>query len=139
MAKAITDATMDAQVNGNGRVEVDESKVTVMTREITAEDFLQIFAEETIEFPMSNGTHAMLRSLTRPEVIGLMREYKGKEDDLAFGALKKSLASPQLTPEQWAVVENGKAGPIFKMGKVVMQLSGMTDDDKSMGEDGASS
>lgn len=138
MTKAITSAGANV-ANGNGYAEIDASKITVMSREITAEDFLLVFAEETIEYQMSNGTHVMLRSLTRPEVLELIREYKGKEDDVALGALKKSLASPRLTPEQWTVVENGKAGPLFKMGKVVMKLSGMVDDDKALGEDGASS
>lgn len=138
MTKAIASAGANV-ANGNGYAEIDASKISVMSREVTAEDFLLVFAEETIEYQMSNGTYALLRSLTRPEVLTLIKEYKGREDDLAFGALKKSLALPQLTPEQWVVVENGKAGPLFKMGKVVMQLSGMTDDDKSMGEDGASS
>lgn len=107
--------------------------------EITAEDFLLVLAEETKEYPLGNGRHALLRSLSRPEVLQLIKQYKGNEEDMAFGAVRKALVKPQLSDEQWTVAEKGKAGPLFKMGKFVMQLAGMIDDDANLGEDGASS
>lgn len=138
MTKAIADATMDA-VNGNGYVEVDADKVTVVSSEITADDFLLILAEETKEYPLSNDTHALLRSLSRPEVLKLIREYKNNTEDMAFGALRVAMVKPQLSAEQWEIAAVGKAGPLFKMGKFVMQLAGMIDDDNELKNDGASS
>lgn len=138
MAKAISSAEVDAS-NGDGYVEVSADKVEIVSSEITAEDFLLILAEETREYPLGNGTHALLRSLSRPEVLSLLKEYKNNQDDMAFGALKLALTRPKLTPDQWSIAEKGKAGPLFKMGKFTLELAGVLDDDKAMGEDGASS
>lgn len=138
MTKAIVDATIDA-VNGNGYAEVAADKVTIVSSEITAEDFLLILAEETKEYPLGNDAHALLRSLSRPEVLKLIKEYKGNEEDMAFGALRRALVKPQLSNEQWEIAAVGKAGPLFKMGKFVMQLAGMIDDDEALKNDGASS
>lgn len=138
MTKAIVDATMEA-TNGDGYVKVSPDRVEIVSSEITADDFLLILAEETKEYPLGNHTHALLRSLSRPEVLALLKEYKNNQDDLAFGALRKSMVKPQLSQEQWAIAEGGKAGPLFKMGKFVLELAGVIDDDKALGEDGASS
>lgn len=104
-----------------------------------ADDLLSLLVEETEEYPLGNGKAAVLRSLTYPEVQAIAREYKGREEAMALGALRVGLVQPQLTPEQWAVAEKGKAGPLLNMGKRIMVISGMADDDKNLGEDGASS
>lgn len=134
MTKAIVDAT-----NSDEYVEVDADKVTIASSEITADDFLLILAEETKEYPLGNGTHALLRSLSRPEVLKLIREYKNNTEDMAFGALRAAMLKPQLSAEQWEIAAVGKAGPLFKMGKFVMQLAGMIDDDEALKNAGASS
>lgn len=135
MAKAITDAT-----NGeDGRVSVDDSKVSVVSSAITPDEFLGILAEEQMEYPLGNGTHAVLRSLSRPDVLKLLKQYKDNQDDLAYGALRMALLVPELTTAQWAAVENGKAGPLMKMGKAVMELAGMIDSEEDLKNVGTSS
>lgn len=129
MTKAITDASTGAQAQ----------TVEVISSIITPDEFLGILAEEVKEYPLGNGTHAVLRSLSRPDVLKLLREYKDKTDDMPFGAVRMALVSPQLTAEQWAIAEKGKAGPLFRMGKAVMELAGMIDSDEAAGGDGASS
>ena len=104
-----------------------------------ADDLLSLLTEETEAYDLGNGKTALLRSLTYPDVQSIARQNRGNEEAMAMAAVKLGMKEPQLTPEQWAVAEKGKAGPLLGIGKRVMVISGMADDKANQGEDSASS
>jgi hypothetical protein len=138
MTKAITDATAGAH-NGEGVVTVSEDRVSVVSSEVTADEFLDLIVEQTEEYPIAPGKHAVIRSLEYTEVKRIVAENKGNRDELELSALLVGTVFPKLTDEHLERLRRGKAGPLMNMAKRIMEISGMVDSDKALGEDGASS
>ena len=138
MSKAITSAEVDA-ANGNGYVEVAAKQVEIVSSEISADEFVELLATVTEEFPLLPGKHAVIRSLEYQEVKRIIAQNKGNKDELELSALIVGTMYPKLTPEHVAKIRRGNAGPIMLMAKRIMVISGMVDDDKNLGEGGASS
>jgi hypothetical protein len=134
MTKAITSAS-----NGNESIMVSEDKVTVVSSQITAEELLDLIVEETEEYPIAPGKYATIRSLSYAETKRLVAQNKGDRDELELSALLVGTVFPKLTADHLDKLRKGKAGPLMQMAKRIMVISGMIDDDKNMGEDGASS
>lgn len=132
--KAITSA------NGDGAtIHVDESRVEVMSSVITADEFLDLLTTSTEEYPLAPGKHAVIRSLSYAEVKRIMAQNKGNQDELELSALVIGTEFPHITPQMMDALRKSKAGPLMNMAKRIMVISGMMDDDKNLGEDGASS
>lgn len=138
MNKAIVDATLDA-VNGNGYAEVSADKVTVVSSTITAEEFLDLIVQDTEEYPIAPGKHAVIRSLEYAEAKRIFAQNKGDKDEVELSALLVGTVFPKLNASHLAALRAGKPGPLMNMAKRIMEISGMIDSEKAMGEDGASS
>lgn len=138
MNKAIADATIDA-VNGNGYAEVSADKVTVVSSTITAEEFLDLIVQDTEEYPIAPGKHAVIRSLEYAEAKRIFAQNKGDKDEVELSALLVGTVFPKLNASHLEALRAGKPGPLMNMAKRIMEISGMIDSEKAMGEDGASS
>lgn len=138
MTKAIMSATADAS-NGEGVIQVSKDRVSVVSSEVTADEFLDLIAEETEEYPIAPGKHAVIRSIEYTEVKRIVAQNKGDKDEIELSALLVGTVFPKLTEEHLERLRRSKAGPLMNMAKRIMEISGMVDSDKALGEDGASS
>lgn len=130
MTKAITDASTQVIAGNN---------VEVVSSVISADDFFDIVSGYEEEYPIAPGKHALIRSLTYPEVKHLAKTHKGDDSEIELAALITGTVFPQLTEEHKAKLRGSAAGPLMNMAKRIMVISGMVDDEKNLGEGGGSS
>lgn len=93
-----------------------------------AVDFLAAISGETDVFE-TDGVTVELRSLTFAETQRLGIKHKNDNTELAFQALALGLVKPSLTPEQIEQLRQAKPGPLMKIAKRVMEISGMVDEE----------
>lgn len=101
-----------------------------MTKATTnAIDFLAAISggTEFYEVEGVKGVTVELRSLTFEEVQKLSAAHKDDNTEMAFQALALGLINPALTDEQKQQMRGGKPGPLMKIAKRVMEISGMVD------------
>lgn len=120
----------------------EEAPVQPTSRAITGDEFLDLIAEETEQYPLAPGRFAVIRSLDYPTVKRLVKANQGKgKDELELAFLIEGTVDPQFTADQINKLRGGKkkAGPIFKMAKRIMEISDMGDDEQALKNDGSSS
>lgn len=98
--------------------------------EASADDLLAFLAQETFEYPLGNGKHAVIRSLSYAEVQMGLKKHRDDEIELSIYALKHGLVSPQMTDAQFDQVRAGRAGAVADLANKIMQISGMMQDAK---------
>ena len=91
-------------------------------------DFLAAISGETDMFE-TDGVVVELRSLTFAETQRLGVKFKNDNTEMAFQALTMGLVKPALTPEQLEQLRQAKPGPLMKIAKRVMEISGMVDEE----------
>lgn len=132
-------AIVDSRVEYETEQDVADVPVEVVSQVITADEFLGLFEGGTEEFPLGNGKHAIIRTLSYAEVKRIVAQNR-KRDEMELDALVTGTVQPKLTKDHVNLLRRSeKAGLLFKMAKRIMVISGMMDDDASMGEGGASS
>ena len=94
----------------------------------SAVDFLAALSGETDIFE-TDGVTVELRSLTFTETQRLGVKFKNDNTEMAFQALALGLVKPALTPEQLEQLRQAKPGPLMKIAKRVMEISGMVDEE----------
>lgn len=134
--KALIDTQEEVQEGDT--ITVSPDRVEVVSSEITAEEFIDLLGEATENYPLAPGKHAVIRSLTYNEVKRVIKENQGKRDEIELSALIIGTVFPKLNASQIALLRNKRSGPLMLMAKRIMVISGMMDDDKALGEGGAS-
>lgn len=104
----------------------------------SAVDFLGMLACEPEIFE-TDGLTVELRSLTYFEVQRLVAEHKDNDQEMAFQALTLGLVKPELDAEQLGQLRNSRPGPLMKIARRVMRLSGLVDDSGPLAPGGGSS
>jgi hypothetical protein len=98
----------------------------------SAVDFLAAISGE-LEVYETDGVAVELRSLTFTEVQKLGVKHKDDSSEMAFQALALGLVSPKLDAAQLEQARAGKPGPLMKIAKRVMVISGMAEDEENPG------
>ncbi len=104
----------------------------------SAVDFLAALVCEPEIFE-TDGVTVQLRSLTYVEVQRLVAKHKDDNEEMAFQALTLGLVKPELNEEQLAQLRTSKPGPLMKIAKRVLQLSGLAEDSGPLAVGGGSS
>lgn len=94
---------------------------------LSGAELLQLLACEPEVFELDNIV-VELRALTFTEVQSIATKHSGDNTEMAFQALRTGLVSPQLDGTQFDQLRNAKSGPLMKIAKRVMEISGMTED-----------
>jgi hypothetical protein len=92
----------------------------------SAVDLMAVLAGKTELFE-TDGLTVELRSLTFAEVNDLAN-YKGDNAEMAYQAFVRGLVSPALEAEQLDALRKGLPGPLLKISKRVLTLSGLEGD-----------
>lgn len=100
-----------------------------MTKAISsAVDFLAAVSGAPQTFEVE-GVTVELQSLTFAESQQLSKQYGDDSTEMTFQALVLGLVSPKLTEEQIKQLREARPGPLMKMARRVMVISGMLEDD----------
>lgn len=94
----------------------------------SAVDFLQMMSGGTELFE-TDGVTVELRGLTFTESQQLVEKYKDNNTELTFQALLLGLVEPKLDEAQLQQLRNARPGPLMKIAKRVITISGMGEDD----------
>lgn len=101
-------------------------------------DFLAAISGGTELFEVE-GIGVELRSLTFAEVQQMGVKYANDNYEITFQTVVTGLVTPKLDAAQVEQMRQAKPGAITKISNRIMQLSGMTEDEKALGEDGGGS
>lgn len=93
----------------------------------SAVDFLAAVTGEPQLFEV-DGLTVELRSLTFSESQKIVTEHKDDNTELAFQALVLGLVAPKLDEAQLQQLRNARPGPLMKIAKRVIEISGMGED-----------
>jgi hypothetical protein len=103
----------------------------------SAVDFLTMMAGGTEVFE-TDGVTVELRGLTFAESQRLVSQYKDDNTELTFQALMLGLVEPKLDAAQLDQLRNGRPGPLMKIAKRIITISGMGEDDGPLAPGGGS-
>ena len=94
---------------------------------LSGAEFMQLLASETEMYEVPGFGVVELRNLTHVEVSKILAENKGNEADQSFAALKFGMLAPQLSAAEFDQLRALKPGPLFKIARRIMEISGMTE------------
>lgn len=103
----------------------------------SAVDFLAAVSGDTQLFE-TDGVTVELRSLTFAESQKLLRDNPNDNSEMTFQALVMGLVAPKLDAAQLEQLRAAKPGPLMKIARRVMVISGMVEDDGPLASGGGS-
>lgn len=93
----------------------------------SAVDFLAAITGEP-QLYETDGIVVELRSLTFAESQKIVAQYKDDPAELSFQALVLGLVAPKLDEAQLEQLRSARPGPLMKIAKRVIEISGMAED-----------
>lgn len=103
----------------------------------SAVDFLAALSGEPELFE-TDGVTVEVRSLTFTESQQLVQKYATDNTEMTFQALVLGLVSPKLDEAQLVQLRGSKPGPLMKIARRVIEISGMAEVDGPLAPGGGS-